>query len=126
MNYLYAYFVALIIFLAVDAVWLKVVANKFFVTNLGYLMNPKTKLLYAGLFYLFYPVSIAIFTVIPAESAMNSVILGALLGFTAYSTYEFTNMAIIKDWPAKIVTLDIFWGSALTSVTSLITYLILT
>jgi uncharacterized membrane protein len=126
MNYLYAYFVALIIFLVVDAVWLKVVANKFFVTNLGHLMNPKTKLLYATLFYLFYPVSIAVFTVIPAESAMNSAILGALLGFTAYSTYEFTNMAIIKDWPAKIVTLDIFWGSALTSVTSLITYLILT
>jgi uncharacterized membrane protein len=126
MEYLYAYCIALIIFLVVDGIWLKVVANKFFVTNLGHLMNPKTKLLYAGLFYITYPIAISVFTIVGVESIQEAVLKGFLLGLTAYSTYEFTNMAIIKDWPLKIVVLDILWGSTLTGITSLITYLILT
>jgi uncharacterized membrane protein len=42
----------------------------------------------------------------------------------AYMTYELTNYALIKDWPARIVAIDIVWGVVLTAGTAAAAYFI--
>lgn len=34
----------------------------------------------------------------------------AFLGLMVYRVYEFTNLALIKNWPLKVVFIDILWG----------------
>jgi uncharacterized membrane protein len=48
---------------------------------------------------------------------------GALLGFVAYATYDLTNLATLKGFSAKIVAIDLAWGTALTALVALGAYL---
>ena len=41
---------------------------------------------------------------------------GALLGLVAYGTYDFTNMAVIKDFTWRITLIDLAWGTFLTGI----------
>ena len=45
-----------------------------------------------------------------------------LLGIFSYGIFEFTNMAIFKDWTPFVVVLDILWGGVLFGLTTLIFY----
>lgn len=45
-----------------------------------------------------------------------------LLGLFVYGVFEFTNMAIFKDWTPFIVVLDILWGGVLFGLTTFIFY----
>ena len=69
-----------------------------------------------------------IFAIEPAvqqKSIAHAAKWGALYGFT-YMTYDLTNWAVLKDWPAGIVGIDILWGTVLAmSVASASTYIIL-
>ena len=42
----------------------------------------------------------------------------ALIGAASYGTYEFTNYAILKDWTATLVMVDLTWGTVVTGVTA--------
>ena len=49
---------------------------------------------------------------------------GALLGAASYGAYNFTNAAILKDWPIEMTWPDLFWGTAMTAGTAaLVSYL---
>jgi len=53
------------------------------------------------------------------------VIIGGLVfGFVAYATYDLTNLATVKGWPLVVTVIDLVWGSVLSLVISLTTYLI--
>ncbi|RXL64049.1 DUF2177 family protein, partial [Citrobacter sp. AAK_AS5] len=41
------------------------------------------------------------------------------LGFVAYATYDLTNWAVIRDWPAILVPIDLAWGVVLTPLAAL-------
>jgi uncharacterized membrane protein len=47
----------------------------------------------------------------------------AVLGFCMYCLFDFTNMAIFKNWDLKTVIIDSIWGSILYTLTTII-YLI--
>lgn len=127
MNYLISYISTTLIFLTIDAVWLGVVAKNFYADQLGDLMANEIKFHIAALFYLFYTVGIVVFAIKPAMEAENFLLalgLGGLFGFLAYGTYDFTNMATIKNWPTIVSIVDIVWGTSITAVTALLGYLI--
>ena len=42
-----------------------------------------------------------------------------VLGLCTYGIYDFTNMAIFKDWPLKVVLMDTIWGGVLYSLITL-------
>ena len=48
------YVVALVIFLAIDMLWLTLIAKSLYAQHLGYLMAPKAKLVAALIFYLLF------------------------------------------------------------------------
>ena len=46
------------------------------------------------------------------------------MGLFAYGTYELTNWAVIQDWPAGLVVVDMLWGVVLTGVIGLVSRLV--
>lgn len=123
------YFITLPVFLAIDLVWLSLIARKFYAHYLGYLMKTNVNFTAAGLFYLLFVIGLVVFAVLPAleESSWTQVLLsGALLGLISYATYDLTNLATIKDWPLIVTIVDMVWGTVLGASVSLISYFLAT
>ncbi|MDH3774288.1 MAG: DUF2177 family protein, partial [Deltaproteobacteria bacterium] len=75
----------------------------------------------ASIFYSLYILGIMIFAILPGISSASlarTVILGVLYGLFTYATYDLTNLATLKDWPVKIVVVDILWGMVLCGLVS--------
>ena len=118
MKIVSVYLLSLIVFLAVDMLWLGVVAKDFYRNNLGHLLRADVNWAAALIFYLLYVAGVLIFAAMPAlerQSLRQAVLLGALFGFFAYATYDLTNLAPLKDWPLNVVLVDILWGAVLTA-----------
>ena len=47
-----------------------------------------------------------------------------LLGLAIYGIFEFTNMAIFKEWQLYTVITDTLWGGALFAIVTYLTYLL--
>jgi uncharacterized membrane protein len=126
-RYITAYLVVGLVFLAVDAVWLSLMADRLYRPLLGPLLAPEFKLMPAVLFYLIYVAGTVFFAVVPAF-ATNRVgtaeLRGALFGFCAYSTYDLTNHATLAGWPAIVSVADIVWGSTLTALSATVGFLV--
>ena len=105
--------------LVLDLAWLGVVARDLYVSALGPLMRPEAFWPAAALFYAFYVAVIVTWAVLGTERPQAAALRGAGLGFVAYATYELTNWAVLRDWPAWIVPIDIAWGVILTAVVAL-------
>ena len=105
--------------LVLDLAWLGVVARGLYLSALGPLMRPEAFWPAAALFYAFYVTVIVVWAVLDTASVQAAARRGAALGFVAYSTYELTNWAVLRDWPAWIVPVDIAWGVVLTAVAAL-------
>lgn len=116
--FLFAYGASLLTFLVVDAVWLGVIAKRFYAEQLGGLMRPDILFLPAGVFYLLYSVGIVVLAVRPEQpnlSLVNVAVYGALVGFIAYGTYNATNLATLRDWPATMSLVDMCWGVSVSA-----------
>jgi len=127
MEYVKMYLIAFIIFLAIDAIWLGLVAPKFYKAQIGHLMADKPNLLAALVFYLLFIVGVVYFVVNPAIEAgevSKVLVAGALFGFMTYATYDLTNLATLKDWPITVTIVDLVWGTTLSTLIGLFTYLI--
>lgn len=125
MNFIIAYFVTLVIFLLVDAIWLGIVAKNFYASQLGDMMLEKPNLGIALIFYCFYVIGITVFAVLPALSSeqwLHALLYGGLLGFVAYGTYDITNMATLKNWPIVMSLVDIVWGTILTGTSAVMAF----
>lgn len=119
------YLLTVPIFLALDLVWLGVVARGFYRTHLGYLLSPTVHWPAALVFYLLYVAGILYFAVLPGLQAGSwwlAVQNGLLFGFFTYITYELTNMATLPRWPLKVVVVDTLWGMALCAAVAGLAY----
>jgi uncharacterized membrane protein len=125
MKFLVAYLITAAVFLIIDYIWLGFVMKDYFQEQLGHLMREDVQLGIAALFYLFYAGGIVLFAVAPAMESggwMKAAMLGAVLGFLAYGTYDVTNAATLKDWPVMMSVIDVAWGTTLTAVTAAVGY----
>lgn len=121
------YVLTIPVFLAVDAVWLGLVAPKFYGRHIGHLMADKINWAAALLFYILFIVGIVVLAVVPAVekgSLPRAILAGALLGLVAYGTYDLTNLATLRDWPLIVTMVDLVWGTVLAAVVSGASYLI--
>jgi uncharacterized membrane protein len=57
-------------------------------------------------------------------SWVHAILFGAFFGLICYATYDLTNLATVKDWPVLITAIDLIWGSLISALVSLGTYLI--
>lgn len=109
----------------IDFVWLSVVANKFYKSQIGTLLLEKPNMIAAVAFYVIYVVGIVAFVLTPAlekNSWQHAAGYGALFGFIAYATYDLTNLATLKGWTLKLVVVDLLWGAVLTGGVAVISF----
>jgi uncharacterized membrane protein len=121
MKYLAPYAVTLVLFVAIDLVWLMWLARPTYVAEMGSLLRKEPHLIAAIAFYLLYAAGLVIFAVSPglkADSAMHAMVMGACLGLIAYGTYDLTNLAVLNGYSARIALIDMAWGLALSGATA--------
>lgn len=117
--YFKLYLLTIPLFFAIDLLWLGVVAKNFYQNNLAHLLSPKVNWPAAFVFYFMYIAGILLFAVRPAladQSLLKALVWGALFGFFTYATYDLTNLATLRDWPLKVVVIDIAWGTTLCAL----------
>ncbi len=118
---LLAYAATALVMVAIDLVWLGWIAKPLYQQGIGHLMSAEPRLAVGALFYLLYPVGLMVFAVVPG-AAMGwgeTAIKAALFGFFAYATYDLTNLATLKNWPASLALIDMTWGTAVSTVSAL-------
>lgn len=125
MIFIKLYFIALPVFLAIDAVWLTLIAKSFYAKHIGYLMTKNPNLLAALIFYLIFIAGLIIFVITPAldkKMWTQALLAGAFFGLVTYATYDLTNLATIKDWPLLVTIVDLIWGMFVSAAVSTATY----
>ena len=122
-NYALIYVSSIIAFLAIDGVWLLVIAKDFYRSRLGDLFAPALPA--AAVFYLVYTLGLCIFVIVPAVnrgSLSYALMYGALFGFFAYATYDLTNLATLRNWSLTLSVVDMCWGAVLSASVAAISY----
>ena len=126
MQTLVAVITTAVVFLGLDAIWLKTVIGPFFRERIGGLMREDPLLGVAAGFYFVFALGIVYFAVQPALNSQNfwlAVFNGAFLGLLGYGTYEATSMSIMKDWQWDMLILDVAWGTGVCAVSAALAYL---
>jgi uncharacterized membrane protein len=119
MKYLILYGAAALIFFPLDFIWLSTMVSRLYQKELGSLLLPNPNLAVAGLFYLAYLVGVVVLVAAPAEGDIpKALLMGAVLGFVAYGTYDLTNLSTVKGFTPTVAVVDMAWGTALTAVTA--------
>ena len=131
MEFIIIYLVMLIIYVAVDFIWITSFMQPYFTSNLEHLLRESVGtsflITYGSIFFVFYVLGLYWFGVragIGSNSALVATLSGSFLGFLAYGTYGLTNYIFFKGYPLSITLLDISWGSLLGGAVSLCGYLI--
>ena len=118
-NWLTAYVVSAVIFAALDAVWILLVANPQYQSQIGHLLAPKANLAGAVLFYVIFVAGMVHYGVRPnnPDATLRQRVTGAaLFGFFTYATWALTGLSVLKDFPAVVALTDILWGAAACSI----------
>ena len=126
-TYGIAYIATGLVFLAMDAIWLTVAAQRLYRPLMGDMLVDGFRLAPAALFYLIYIAGIVVFAIAPALASdrwMTASSYGAFLGLFAYATYDLTNQATLKNWPVIVTIADLCWGTFLTAVAATAGFLI--
>ena len=112
----------LVVFQALDAMWLGVFAGSLYTDALGGLMAARFRIVPAVLFYLLYITGIVVFVLPRARRAANlwvAFAFGAFFGTVAYGTYDLTNQAVLAVWTSRLTIIDMAWGAFVTAAGSL-------
>jgi uncharacterized membrane protein len=112
------YLATLIVMLPIDLIFLGLIAKNLFAREVGDMLGD-VRMAPALMFYLLYPVGIVIFVTSAQDATWKQALLfGALFGLFCYSTFELTNMALLKHWSWTVVAVDIAWGMFVTGVSA--------
>ncbi len=113
------YLATLLPFLAMEAVWLRLVVRPLFERHVGALLLDEPRWAAAAAFYLLHVAGIVHFAGLPAlreGGPAQAAAGGAVLGLLVYGVYETVNMATLKGWSWSMVALDAAGGAALSAL----------
>ncbi len=121
MKLLGTYLLTALVFFAIDLTWLGLIAKNWYARHMGHLMRESVNWPVAIIFYLLFIVGLFVFVILPAAekgSFRFALMYGALFGLFTYATYDLTNLAVLKGFPAGVVVGDIVWGMVLSALVS--------
>jgi uncharacterized membrane protein len=125
MKILLSYLAVAVSFVAIDMVWLTLMADRLYRPVLGDILKPQPELGPAAVFYLVYPIGLTALVVLPAQQAgspLRVLLFGALFGCITYATYDLTNQATLRNWSTLLSIADICWGTVLAAISASIGY----
>jgi len=114
------------IVLAIDFVWIGVIATNFYNTELGLLAKRSGESLApnwpaAILVYILIVAGIVFFVWSRANGqVVKGLLLGAFFGLVVYGVYDLTNYATLVNWSIKMTIVDTLWGVIICGITGLI------
>ncbi len=124
MTILVLYLSTLISFLIIDYFGLSYLIKPVFDRDIGHLLADEIRIGPAFAFYAFFVGVVIWFVSWPAIQQDKSLLWvfanAALIGAAGYGTYEFTSLAVMKDWTWQMVITDLTWGTCLTGFTAMI------
>lgn len=122
-----AYVSAAVAFGALDFLWLSNAAPLLYRPAIGELMADEVRWAPAIAFYTLYLVGMTALVILPALKdgrVSKALWTGALFGLVAYATYDLTNQATLRVWPAHLTLIDMAWGAFATATASVIAVLV--
>jgi uncharacterized membrane protein len=112
------YVATFVVLMALDFVFLGILAKGFFVSEVGDMLG-EVRALPAVLFYALYVVGILIFvSAQPSATPQRALTTGALFGLFCYATFDLTALALLKHWSWAVAAVDVSWGAVVTAVSS--------
>ena len=121
LRYLATYAAIAVVMIALDLLWLGVIAKPLYQQGIGHLMAEQPNVPVAALFYALYALGLLVLAVLPnaAEPGWSkTLVTAALFGFFAYATYDLTNLATLKGWPVGLSLLDMAWGTVVSTASA--------
>jgi uncharacterized membrane protein len=118
-KYLAGYAATLVVMVALDMLWLGLIAKPLYQQGIGHLMAEKPNLVAAAMFYLLFALGLMVFAVSAQAGTQGwgrTVGAAALFGLIAYATYDLSNLATLKQWPVGLSLLDMGWGSTASAI----------
>ncbi len=118
---IFSTFIAALIFLIIDIIWLSFAVKSFYRPNIGHLLLDKPVIWAAAMFYIVYVFGLCIVIIEPSldyENTLKFLFKAFIFGIVAYGTYNLTNMATVKGWSTNVVFVDMLWGGSLTAFSS--------
>ena len=117
-RYVALYLTTLVVLMALDFLFLGILAKGFFVAEVGDMLG-EVKPVPAVLFYLLYVAGALVFVSGGMAATPGSTLLyGALFGLFCYATFDLTSLALLKHWSWAVAALDVSWGAVVTAVSS--------
>ena len=107
------------VMLALDLLWLGLIAKPLYQQGIGHLMAERPNIPAAIAFYVIFALGLTVFAIVPHSLTGDwSKTLGsaALFSLVAYATYDLTNLATLKQWPLGLSLIDMAWGSLISTV----------
>lgn len=117
-RYVAAYAGTFTVMIALDLLWLGVLAKPLYQKGLGTLMLDQPLWPVAVLFYALFALGLVIFGVAPQDAPRSwphTLMMAALFGFFCYATYDLTNLATLKGWPVGLSLMDMAWGTVVST-----------
>ena len=107
--------------LALDIFWIGFLGSKIYQTelkNVARYVNGKLDVVWYAAVIVYLAILFGLYYfVFPRVSGMNEAwrvfVTGGLFGMTMYLVYDFTNLAVIKNWTLKVSIIDGIWGFVL-------------
>ncbi len=124
---LVSYAATLVVFVAVDMIWLGAMVSRLYRPILGDILAGSVNLKAALAFYALYPLGLVIFAIAPALKAQSlaiAIAYGALFGFFTYATYDLSSQATLRNWSLELTLVDVGWGTVLGATSSAVAFLV--
>jgi uncharacterized membrane protein len=122
-----SFFLLLVLVPILDYLWIGLLMQNFYFKYLGHLARVKDGafdiwFLPACLVYLLLALGLSVLVLPRANSLFSAFFLGALFGGCVYGVYDFTNLAILKDYSWWLSVVDIAWGCTVCGVAAACSY----
>ena len=120
------YYIAPFILFTFDFIWLTFFMKKRFNNLVKKIQKEEASYntVYATLSYITMIIGLFVF-VLPYVSSenqlMDSLKYGGIFGFVIFAVFDFTNLAIFKNYELSTAIFDIFWGAFLYFITTFLT-----
>lgn len=118
METLKLFLVGVPVFVAIDYVWLAIIAKRYYLTSLAPFIKVENGSLVvnfggAAVVYVVAVLAIIAFVLPRSTTVGEAALIGALLGFVMYAFYDFTNYATLNGYPLTLALVDTAWGTLL-------------
>lgn len=120
--------ISFVVMFIIDMLWIAVIAKTHYFKAYGHVLRLEAGQLLPVwwaviIVYLALVFGLNYFALVWSKDSITSAMVHAVLfGLIVYAVYDFTCLALFKDWPIGMTIIDCIWGGVLCGATAGITF----